>query len=122
LKNPILVLEAVLSTCHAQNGNPKTRGDFENGRGWYYGAGVLTFAAALRFIKKLSDALAKRNGPIFVAEAFLSNKDTTTGHGDDARLIRDQFWNVQRAQLNAVVEPASPLVAGIPSVRVFTLP
>ena len=33
MKNPLLVLEAVLSTYHAPSGNPDIRGEFENGRG-----------------------------------------------------------------------------------------
>jgi hypothetical protein len=98
------------------------RGDFENGRGWYYGAGVLTFAAALRFVRMLPDKLPVNDRPILLAEAFLSNKDTATGDGDDARLIHNQFWSVKPVSLYPAVESASPLVQGIPSVRVFTLP
>ena len=39
-----IVLEAVLSTYHRPDGNPDIRGDFEKGRGWYYGPGVSTLS------------------------------------------------------------------------------
>jgi hypothetical protein len=117
LEDPVLVLEAVLSTYHdSRSGNPDIRGDFEQGRGWYYGAGVLSFAAALRFLHEL-DRLGARD--ISIAEAFLSFKDTPTGHGKDAKAIHDQFWSIQVAILRRGVEPASPLVPHAPSVRVF---
>ena len=48
-----LILEAVLSTYHGSDGNPDIRGQFEKGRGWYYGPGVTTFAAALRFLAEI---------------------------------------------------------------------
>jgi len=119
LSKPLLVLEAVLSTYHAPSGNPDIRGEFEQGRGWYYGAGVLTFAAALRFLQVLNDLLQGRT--LWVAEAFLSNKDTATGHGEDALLIHNRFWNAPTVELRPGVESASPLVQGVPSVRVFAL-
>jgi hypothetical protein len=110
-------LEALLSTYHAPSGNPDIRGDFEQGRGWYYGAGVLSFAGALRFLQVLNEYLKART--LWVAEAFLSNKDAPTGHVEDAILIHDRFWDVHPVELRAGVEPASPLVQGVPSVRVF---
>ena len=118
LTDPVLVLEAVLSTYHAPSGNPDIRGDFERGRGWYYDAGVLSFAAALRFLQELKQHVQGRD--LDVAEAFLSNKDTPTGHGEDARLIHDRFWTARPETLRGGVEPASPLVRDVPSVRVFT--
>jgi hypothetical protein len=114
---PILVLEAVLSTYHAPSGNPDIRGDFERGRGWYWGPGVLSFAAAIRFVQELNRMTEGRE--LDVAEAFLSNKDTPTGHADDAILIHDRFWTTQPEELKNGVEPASPLVQGVPTVRVF---
>lgn len=117
LTKPLLILEAVLSTYHGPSGNPDIRGDFEMGRGWYCNAGVLTFAAALRFLHILNEEL--RGKELFLAEAFLSNKDKRTRHADDAKSIHDQFWMTETAVLRPGVEPASPLVRGVPSVRVF---
>ncbi|MDB2682043.1 hypothetical protein N9Z14_05550 [Opitutales bacterium] len=54
-----LILEAVLSTYHRFDGNPDIRGDFEKGRGWYYGPGVATLAAALRFLHVLDQQLPR---------------------------------------------------------------
>ena len=53
-----IILEAVLSTYHRPDGNPDIRGDFEKGRGWYYGPGVSTFAAAIRFLQVLDQKLS----------------------------------------------------------------
>lgn len=114
--SPLLVLEAPLSMFHAQSGNPDVRGDFEKGRGWYHGAGASTFAAAMRFLASLSTLI---NGELLLAEAFLSNKDSPTGHGEDALQIYSHFWKTSPAKLNQGVEAASPLISGVPSVRVF---
>ena len=46
----ILIIEAVLSTFHNKEGNPDIRGNFEQGRGWYYDPVVVTFAAAMRLL------------------------------------------------------------------------
>ena len=69
----ILIIEAVLSTFHNESGNPDIRGDFEKGRGWYYGPGVLTFAAAMRFLKILREQVTN-DVCVILAEAFLSFK------------------------------------------------
>lgn len=114
---PILVLEGVLSTYHAPSGNPDIRGNFERGRGWYWGPGVLSFAAAVRFLQQLNRMTEGRE--IDIAEAFLSNKDTPTGHADGATLIHNRFWTTQPEELRDGVEPASPLVQDVPKVRVF---
>ena len=36
-EQPLLVIEAALSIFHRKNGNPDIRGEFEEGRGWYWG-------------------------------------------------------------------------------------
>jgi hypothetical protein len=110
-------LEGVLSTYHAPSGNPDIRGNFERGRGWYWGPGVLSFAAAVRFLQQLNRMTEGRE--IDIAEAFLSNKDTPTGHADGATLIHNRFWTTQPEELRDGVEPASPLVQDVPKVRVF---
>jgi hypothetical protein len=120
LQNPVLVIEAVLSIFHSRSGNPDIRGEFEKGRGWYYGAGVASFAAALRFLKVLHQELDCKG--VMLAEAFLSNKDIVTGHGDDALLIHNAFWHIEPARIREDCEPASPLIVGVPSIRVFDLP
>jgi hypothetical protein len=112
----LLVLEAPLSTFHATSGNPDVRGDFERGRGWYHGAGASTFAGAVRFLAALSELLT---GELLLAEAFLSNKDGPTAHGEDAVQIHDSFWRTLPVELEQGVEAGFPLISGIPSVRVF---
>ena len=86
----ILVLEAVLSTSHSQTGNPRERGNFEKGRGWYHGPGAATFVAATRFLSELN-RLLPRGSQIRLAEAFLSNKADRSRHDDDAKLIAQSF-------------------------------
>lgn len=113
----LIVLEAVLSTFHKSNGNPDIRGEFERGRGWYHGAGVLTYASALQFIKMLANDLKSKQ--VYIAEAFLSNKGRKTSHTEDALLIRDLFWDIHPVELHCNVEPSTDLINGVPSVRVF---
>lgn len=121
LSAPILVIEAPLSTYHDKNGNPSIRGDFERGRGWYYSAGATTCLAAMRFLDQLAKMLEKKKCQIeiFIAEAFLSNKDTNTGHGADAQTIFKKFATEKNVELSNGVEPASPHVKGTPPVRKF---
>ncbi|MEM1221482.1 MAG: hypothetical protein AAGH40_01855 [Verrucomicrobiota bacterium] len=84
-----LILEAVLSTYHRADGNPDIRGSFEKGRGWYYGPGVSTFAAAIRFLSQLNKKLP-RNLPVSLVEGFLSYKPRKTEHTEDAfRLLKE---------------------------------
>ena len=66
----ILILEAVLSTYHDELGNPDIRGVFEKGRGWYYGPGVVTYAAAIRFLRMLMQYCSS-HATVYLAEAFL---------------------------------------------------
>ena len=82
----VLILEAVLSTYHDEYGNPDIRGDFEKGRGWYYGAGVATYAAAIRFLRILHQKCST-NATVYLAEAFLSFKERRSRHSEDARII-----------------------------------
>jgi hypothetical protein len=86
LSPSVLILEAVLSTYHRPNGNPDIRGQFEKGRGWYYGPGVTTLAAAMRFIGQLTRRV-KADHDLLLAEAFLSFKKVKSRHLDDALTI-----------------------------------
>ncbi len=113
----VLVLEAVLSTYHAPNGNPEIRGEFEKGRGWYCGPGVVTFAAAMRFLSQL--AIEDDSCEVFLAEAFLSNKKEKTSHEEDAKTIAEKFWSTETKELNSETEPICDLVDKVPSVRMF---
>ena len=115
----ILIIEAVLSTFHNSEGNPDIRGDFEKGRGWYYGPGVVTFAAAIRFLKVLRDVVP-HDASVILAEAFLSFKKGRTNHSNDAKIIYDQFWQTQPEKIREGTEPILEFISGIPSVRVFT--
>lgn len=114
----ILILEAVLSTYHRPDGNPDIRGVFEKGRGWYYGPGVTTLAAAMRFLRQL-DTLVNADSDVLLAEAFLSNKKAKTRHLGDAQTICQNFWSVKPKRLHDDCQPILDIVSGIPSVRVF---
>ena len=117
-----LVLEAVLSTYHRADGNPDIRGDFEKGRGWYYGPGVATFAAALRFLQVLDQQLPKAISPIPLVEGFLSYKKTRTQHCDDARRLLEEFDTAERFQAREGSEALSDQVAGIPLIIRYNAP
>lgn len=115
----VVVLEAVLSRRHnPATGNPMIRAGFERGRGWYCQPGVLTFAAALRFLDQLR-LLLPHGTRVYVAEAFLSNKGGRTAHAEDASRIAQRFWAMTPVELASDVEPASPHVRGVPPIRVF---
>jgi hypothetical protein len=114
----VLVLEAALSTYHDENGNPRNRCEEEEGRGWYYGPGVLSLVAATRFLDQLGRRLKPADEPVLVAEAFLSNKTGRTRHEDDAAQIVEQFWKAKPVRLADGVEPLGS-ISGVPSVRVF---
>lgn len=114
----ILVMEAVLSTFHNLKGNPDIRGDFEKGRGWYYGPGVVTLAAALRFLKILRNEVSK-DARVILSEAFLSFKNGRTNHSNDAKIIYDQFWKTKPEKIREGTEPILEFISGVPSVRVF---
>ncbi len=114
----VLVLEAVLSTFHSPNGNPCIRGNFEQGRGWYYGPGVLSFVAAMRFLHEVAKGINLASVPL--AEAFLSNKVSPTSHGSDARVIYEKFWHQAEVHLNRGVESGSAIIQGVPTVRDFS--
>lgn len=117
---PVLVLEAPLSQCHTATGNPEPRGEFEVGREWYYGAGASTALGAQRFLREIAAMLEPQYLPLGVAEAFLSNKPGRTRHEQDARLIWDRFWQLAPEPLHTRCESLSPLVVGVPPVRVFS--
>ena len=114
----ILVIEAVLSTFHNSKGNPDIRGEFEKGRGWYYGPGVVTLAAALRFLKVLRKEVSK-DERIIISEAFLSFKKDRSNHSNDAKIIYEQFWKTQPEKIREGTEPILEFISGVPSVRVF---
>ena len=117
-KTPLLVIEAPLSTYHRPDGNPDLRGDFEAGRGWYWGPGAVALLAAMRFLQVLGQKL-RGDQPVFLAEAFLSNKPDRTEDLDDAAEIASKFRAMKPEVLRVGVEPISGLVSGVPSVRVF---
>lgn len=118
----LLILEAVLSTYHRPDGNPDIRGDFEKGRGWYYGPGVSTYAAALRFLQILDRQLPKYLQPIPLVEGFLSYKKNRTAHCDDARRLLEEFETAERFQACEGSEPISSEVAGIPQIIRYNAP
>ncbi|MDM7999185.1 MAG: hypothetical protein QUS33_04085 [Dehalococcoidia bacterium] len=114
----VLVLEAVLSTYHDEQGNPDIRGDFEKGRGWYHGPGVATYAAAIRFLPALRRE-CRGGATVYLAEAFLSFKKGRTDHAADALTIFRDFWKTRPERLKDRTEPILDFINGVPSVRVF---
>jgi hypothetical protein len=117
-----IILEAVLSTYHRSGGNPDIRGDFEKGRGWYYGPGVATFAAAIRFLQVLDQKLPKDIRPIPVVEGFLSYKKTRTQHADDAQRLLKEFFTAECFKARSGSEPIIPEIEGIPSIVRYNHP
>jgi len=116
MNKPCLVLEAPLSTYHDEKGNPGIRGEFEHGRGWYYGAGAMTALAAKRFLEMMRPALSIKTG---LAEAFLSNKESKTGHADDAIIILKEFTKTKPVEMRQGCEPIIKLNK-VPPVKSFT--
>ena len=108
----VLILEAVLSTYHDEHGNPDLRGDFEKGRGWYYGPGVVTYAAANRFLRILHQKCTS-NSIVYLAEAFLSFKKDPSPHPADAFVIFNSFWNTHPESLRDGTEPILDIIRGI---------
>ena len=117
-----IILEAVLSTYHRPDGNPDIRGDFEKGRGWYYGPGVSTFAAAIRFLQVLDQKLPKGIRKIPIVEGFLSYKKIRTQHADDAQRLLKEFYTAERFKARSGSEPIIPEIEGIPSIVRYNHP
>ena len=116
---PLLLIEAPLSRTHTARGNPKPRGDFEDGRRWYVQSGAMVTLAAIRLLEVLS---AKLTDDIWIAEAFLSNKDESTAHWRDAMEIHTQFWSTLPIIPGAAeICPLCGLIDGVPDVRVFAV-
>lgn len=119
LKRPVLILEAVLSTYHQKNGNPDIRGQFEKGRGWYYGPGVTTFAAALEFLSQLDDRLSETVSlPIF--EGLLSFKKTRTTHADDAKYMLEHFLTARHVLPLQGSKPILSCLDGPPKIVLYS--
>ena len=112
------VIEAPLSTYHNESGNPEIRGEFEKGRGWYWGPGALCTIAAQRFLERLAPKL-RRGRRVLLAEAFLSNKPQRTDHRADAALILRRFRSIKPCSVRGGLEPLLSIIEGVPEVRVF---
>jgi hypothetical protein len=117
-----LILEAVLSTFHSENGNPAIRGDFEKGRGWYHGPGVTTFAAALRFLSELDRILPAEVNSISLVEGFLSYKPVRTEHSEDAERMVVEFQRAERFEALPGSEPICNLIDAVPQIRRYNKP
>ncbi len=118
----LLILEAVLSTYHAPNGNPAIRGEFEKGRGWYHGPGVTTFAAALRLLQELDRSLPAGLGPIPIVEGFLSYKPTKVSHEVDALRLLDEYSSAERFRPLRGSQPICSCLDDVPEVRRYNKP
>ena len=118
---PIVIIEAPLSTCHEESGNPKLRGTFEVGRPWWVGAGATVTLAAQRLLGQLASRLPSGGAPIPMAEAFLSNKQQATCHLSDARIILERFSMTKPERLEIGTTGLMRLTAEPPPVRVFNV-
>ncbi|MEE2988890.1 MAG: hypothetical protein VX372_04890 [Verrucomicrobiota bacterium] len=117
-----IILEAVLSTYHRPDGNPDIRGDFEKGRGWYYGPGVSTFAAAIRFLQVLDQKLPVDIRPITIVEGFLSYKKIRSQHADDAQRLLKEFFTAEYFRARSGSEPIISEIEGVPSIVRYNHP
>ena len=117
-----IILEAVLSTYHRPDGNPDIRGDFEKGRGWYYGPGVSTFAAAIRFLQVLDQKLPEGIRSIPIVEGFLSYKKIRSQHSDDAKRLLKEFFTAKRFKARSGSLPIISEIEGIPSIIRYNHP
>lgn len=118
----LIILEAVLSTYHNADGNPDIRGEFEKGRGWYYGPGVSTFAGALRFLTVLDAQLPRKIAPLPLVEGFLSFKKTRSQHSEDARRLLSEFQTAERFDARPGSEAISPQIKGVPGIVRYNAP
>jgi hypothetical protein len=94
----LLIVEAPLSTCLSEDGNPTHRFGAERGRGWWYGAGSIVALAAQALLDQVAVG-APPQKVIFLAEAFLSHKKLKQSEKTDVGLnaheaifILDKFW------------------------------
>lgn len=121
----LLILEAPLSTFHNDGGNPVTRGQFEEQietqgwRGWYAGSGAVTFAAAHRFLKQLEEKLDVDSRTVYLAEAFLSNKDGPTDDFEDANDIFSEIDEKESVETKDDLEPIADSIRGVPAIFSF---
>jgi hypothetical protein len=94
--NFVLILEAPLSACFDQVGNPCARGDFERtkpARWWSLGAGAVTSLAAMHFLRTLNEEL--RNDDrinIHLIEGFVVGSNSTD-HKTVAAKLLEAFRN-----------------------------
>ncbi len=110
----------MLSTYHDKLGNPDIRGEFERGRGWYYGPGVTTLAAAMRLLNEIAKHTSLTD-PIPIVEGMLTFKKQRTGHGADATTLLNDFYNAPVMDLAVGCEPLLPIITGVPQVRAYHL-
>lgn len=111
-----LIIEAVLSTYHRHDGNPDIRGEFERGRGWYYGPGVSTYAGAMRFLSELDRKLPKLKQALPLIEGLLSFKKARTEHTEDARRILKEIQIAERHIPTLGSEPILPIIDAAPRI------
>jgi len=123
-KNPLLVIEAPLSTYHLQKGdsekgNPERRFKDEKGNHeWYCHAGAGVLLGALRLLEQLSLSLDGKE--IRIAEAFLTQKHPVKKHEDVAKLIATRFYDAKSVDpCKEGVQAICNLIKGVPKIGVF---
>jgi hypothetical protein len=107
-----LVIEAPLSVCFDQRGNPKGRA-IETQRSatryWYSGPGPAVMVAAMYLIREITDA--KADAPILLFEGFVSYKSdlTPSTHESDVCSLRDVVR--EPVKFSELIRPAETLAA-----------
>jgi hypothetical protein len=82
-------------------------------------SGAMVTLAAMRLLELLS---TKITGDVWIAEAFLSNKDDSTPHWRDAMQIYNEFWDtLPITPAASEICPICDVVANVPEVRVFVV-
>lgn len=101
----VLIVEAPLSESFDCEGNPKSRGEFEDAMPWYRGAGALTALAGCYFLTKLLEEIGDLEGTIHLVEGFV------TGHasGNHRCVAMDLVRKWQEGE--RLIEPQSLLLS-----------
>ena len=99
----VVILEAPLSAAFNTKGNPRPRGDFEDGdrpRWWSFGAGAQMALSALYFCRRLDEFLPK-NLLIHLIEGFVVG-DESGAHAEVAHRLAQAFQGRSPAHWHTV--------------------
>lgn len=117
-KDPLLVIEAPLSTYHNDRGNPDIRFDAERGHGWYCHAGAEVLLGALRLLKQLS-IMSHSSQEIRIAEAFFTQENGKKKDPEVAKLIVEKFEKSTPVKTKEPREQICDLIDKAPNIYDF---